>query len=82
MKKLLTIAIMVIMLLTTLGGTISAAGMEYIFEPLVINETLEPNSTIMAEQTIWYYSVINGVPMKRLWSITYGKWLTNWIPVE
>lgn len=34
----------------------------------------------MAEETEWYFKTINGVEYKRLWSVTYGKWLTDWIP--
>jgi len=33
---------------------------------------------IQAEQTQWKYRVVDGKPQKRLWSITYGKWLTDW----
>ena len=32
------------------------------------------------EETQWYYTVIDGVIYKRLWSITYDKWLTEWEP--
>lgn len=41
------------------------------------------NSTavIQAEQTEWYYRNNNGIMEKRLWSITYGIWLTDWMPV-
>lgn len=31
-----------------------------------------------AEQTEWVYRFVNGKLQKRLWSITYGKWLTKW----
>ncbi len=31
------------------------------------------------EETEWYYRINNGHYEKRLWSITYGKWLTDWI---
>lgn len=34
------------------------------------------------EETDWFYRNNNGVIEKRLWSYTYGKWLTDWIPVE
>jgi len=34
-----------------------------------------------AEQTKWYYRVNNGVLEKRLWSLTYGYWKTDWEPV-
>jgi hypothetical protein len=41
------------------------------------------NSTvaIQAEQTEWYYRNNNGIMEKRLWSITYGVWRTDWMPV-
>ena len=35
-----------------------------------------------AEQTVWYTRVYNGKLQKRLWSITWGEWLTDWIDVE
>ena len=36
-----------------------------------------------AEQTQWYVRVNEeGQLQKRLWSITYGVWLTDWIDVE
>ncbi len=34
-----------------------------------------------AEQTKWVFRTYNGNIEKRLWSITYGKWLTDWIYV-
>lgn len=33
---------------------------------------------VHAEQTEWYYRTYNGHRQRRLWSITYGKWLTDW----
>ncbi len=36
----------------------------------------------LAEQTEWIYRTNNGNIEKRLWSITYGKWLTDWIIVS
>ncbi len=35
---------------------------------------------IMAEVTEWYYRNNNGILEKRLWSVTYGRWLTDWMP--
>lgn len=32
-----------------------------------------------AEVTEWRYRIYNGVSQKRLWSVTYAKWLTDWI---
>lgn len=34
-----------------------------------------------AEETEWVVRIYNGRVEKRLWSITYGKWLTDWIDV-
>ena len=32
------------------------------------------------EETKWYFRVLeNYIVQKRLWSITYGVWLTDWI---
>ena len=33
---------------------------------------------VHAEQTEWKFRVYNGKYQKRLWSITYEKWLTEW----
>jgi len=30
----------------------------------------------------WYYRTHNGVEQKRLWSLTYGYWVTDWIDCE
>lgn len=34
-----------------------------------------------AEETQWVFRWWNGLIQKRLWSITYGYWLTDWITV-
>lgn len=40
------------------------------------SETTEPTR---AEETEWYYRVVNNYYVqRRLWSITYGYWLTEW----
>ncbi len=38
-----------------------------------------PAAEERASETEWRYRVYNGVQQKRLWSITYGIWLTDWI---
>lgn len=35
-------------------------------------------AVIYAQETEWRYRVLDGKLQKRLWSITYGKWLTDW----
>lgn len=39
------------------------------------------NSSVQAEETEWFFRINNGRLEKRLWSYTYGKWLTDWIDV-
>lgn len=34
-----------------------------------------------AEETCWYFRTVNGIRQMRLWSLTYGKWLTDWIDI-
>lgn len=34
------------------------------------------------EETKWYYRITDdGLVQKRLWSLTYGYWLTDWITI-
>lgn len=33
---------------------------------------------LRAERKEWKYRLVDGKTQKRLWSITYGKWLTDW----
>lgn len=42
---------------------------------------VKPGNSTRAEETMWYFRIVNGVRQMRLWSITYGKWLTDWIIV-
>jgi len=35
-----------------------------------------------AEETKWYYRITgDGLVQRRLWSITYGYWKTDWITI-
>ena len=50
---------------------------EEIEEELVI-----PADQPRAEETEWYYRILdNYYVQRRLWSITYRKWLTDWITI-
>ncbi len=42
---------------------------------------VESGESTRAEETIWYFRVLNGIVQKRLWSLTYGRWLTDWIDI-
>ncbi|MBE6968193.1 MAG: hypothetical protein E7444_07140 [Ruminococcaceae bacterium] len=39
------------------------------------NSEIQPRG----EETRWYFREIDGVKQARLWSLTYGRWLTDWI---
>lgn len=44
--------------------------------------TSESTITIQrSEEVSWYYRDVAGGKQKRLWSHTYGRWLTDWISV-
>lgn len=42
---------------------------------------VEPGESTRAEETTWYFRVHNGMLQKRLWSITYRYWKTDWIDI-
>ena len=45
-----------------------------------VNYSLE--NTDRAEETEWHYRITDdGLFQKRLWSITYGYWKTDWITI-
>lgn len=45
----------------------------------VIEYSVEGEEQSREEEFMWFYRMHNGVPQKRLWSITYGYWATDWI---
>lgn len=44
-------------------------------------ECQEGVDSTRAEETVWYFRTFNGMKQMRLWSLTYGKWLTPWIDI-
>lgn len=42
---------------------------------------IESGESTRAEETTWYFRVHNGMLQKRLWSITYRYWKTDWIDI-
>ena len=34
------------------------------------------------EEFMWFYRVYNGKDQKRLWSVTWGYWVTDWIDCD
>ncbi len=66
--------------LVVLGNCMSAFAMEAaspVLPTALEDEGIEPRT----EETVWYTRFHEGRWQKRLWSITYERWLTEWIDV-
>lgn len=47
-----------------------------------ITSTGKDPGPMRPEETVWYYRITDtGLIQKRLWSLTYGYWLTDWITI-
>lgn len=77
MKKYVITAILTFMFFTSVDFPAYAAELPAPItaeEPNIISPT--------AEQTEWYFRYNEeGVLQRRLWSLTYQKWLTDWMDV-
>lgn len=62
----------------TICGTLSTSH-KTIYNIPKIDTQKTVGITLYSEETKWYYRIVNGKLQKRLWSLTYKKWLTNWI---
>jgi hypothetical protein len=43
---------------------------------------IEGEEPTRPEQFMWFYRTYEGRRQKRLWSITYGYWVTDWIDID
>ena len=75
LKRLLVSVMLVFVMCVSLLGTVASAA-AYTPSTASAEEEVVPR----AEETMWYFRNNNGKVEKRLWSITEGKWLTDWIP--
>jgi len=74
MKKVLFIALASLCVLNMAATTVGAVEMQ----PETTTQIITPQT----EELKWYYRYNEqGVLQKRLWSITYGYWMTDWIDV-
>lgn len=71
MKRTLVIALALLLSLNIMSMTTFAAE--------IPDQSNEQIVTPQTEETEWVYRLYNGVLQKRLWSDTYGVWLTDWI---
>lgn len=78
MKKLISL-ILALVLCFSLSATAFAAAVDTPEAPVLNEAEEEPTRE---EETIWVTRVTDdGLIQARLWSITYGKWLTDWITI-
>ena len=76
MKRIISF-LLALVLCITLSATALA---ELTDTPVEPGSGLEEQDRV--EETKWYYRVYDNYAIqKRLWSITYGKWLTDWITI-
>lgn len=79
MKKLLSLLLTLVVTLSVAVPAFAAAA--ELPEPPAAGAMTAPQDPASpnAEETQWYFRENNGRKEMRLWSITYKKWLTDWI---
>lgn len=79
LKKMLLVSCLGFTLLST-GTLPTPAYVIYGAERIDTVTICKAENTILprAEQTEWRVREVDGRWQKRLWSLTYGKWLTDW----
>jgi len=69
--------VIILVILFSFAVTASAAATNSVADPISAEEQ---SVTPRQELTRWYFRMNNGVVEQRLWSITFGRWLTDWHP--
>ena len=76
------ISLPAVLLVLTSYGRISAFAAEAPIKTMaeITAHNTSQNIAIVAlgEQSEWHYRLVDGKAQKRLWSISYAKWLTEW----
>ena len=73
-------ALLGIMIAAQLFGTTATLNVVEFEEPVIIMEEVKGDEEPgRSEEFMWFYRIHNGVQQKRLWSLTYGYWATDWI---
>lgn len=70
-KKGLIYVLLSILVFSNIPSNVYSASQETSYKVNIIQP--------QAEQVSWYYRDILGGKQKRLWSHTYGHWITAWI---
>lgn len=77
-KKILSHIVLSFLLIS--ASTVTVSNPDIIKNQLIYDSNISI-VTPCAEETEWVYRFVDGQYQKRLWSITYEKWLTDWIVV-
>ena len=78
MKKIVCLILALVMCFS-LSATALAEAINTPEEEEISAAVIVPEDQPKAEETKWYYRVVdNYYVQRRLWSITYRKWLTEW----
>ena len=80
MKRFLSLFLMLLMLTSISVVAFADTSAEAEGPANEISSIVSGDST-RAEETVWCFRTYQGVFQMRLWSLTYGKWLTDWIDV-
>lgn len=80
MKRLLSFVLALTVLLSIPGVALAASHEAPVSSDVEII-AVESDESTRHEETTWCYRVYNGILQKRLWSLTYGRWLTDWIDI-
>lgn len=81
MKKLISIILSFVLLVSLSIPAFAETASQPVEDEIVFvaKDLGEPGRP---EETQWYYRITDdGLIQMRLWSITYGYWLTDWITV-
>lgn len=74
------LGVMIAAQLLTVPGV---AGVTYSQEPKHAETNAQNGEEITrVEEFKWYYRTYNGHCQMRLWSLTYGYWVTDWIDCD
>ncbi len=80
MKKIISL-ILALALCLSLSAPVFAAEPETWEEPGIEATAEEDGGGTRWEETEWYYRIYGDLLQRRLWSITYGYWKTDWITI-
>ena len=59
----------------------TASEMAFLEEPnFFVENAGEEAEPTRVEEFKWYYRTYEGQCQRRLWSVTYGHWVTDWLP--